>query len=378
VITSPLVNAAANLCLKAVDLTLKFSLAPHSNKTAYFDDILAQALNVLQVGVLFKFVKDKADGVVNDGLGGDSAGVFFVGGALAAIGPLLITAMYECFFKLVVLRRKLLLANAMFKDRRDAFKRFKNSKPMKRQSLKKAVKKAITEEIKRERKYEKKLAFAALNSLAKVRLTPQEIERYANTMAELLAREDGQVVFQAAKEMKAEYLKELNEAVKAAKKEADTQAKNKAETKAKLSSSSNEIDPRTKIKCLLRALQTVLNERPFYQDALKNGGKVLLFDLLQLPAGLDLNTDLDAVASRLNSRSLIEIIDQFRKVMQTCSDFDNEKVKEYIRKAKLVLFELPLPEEHKPWPEEHKQEVVLSVKCSHESETSKCLASGTS
>jgi hypothetical protein len=156
VITSPLVNAAANLCLKAVDLTLKFSLAPHTNKTAYFDDILAQALNVLQVGVLFKLIKDKADGVVKgEGLGGDSAGVFFVGGALAAIGPLLFTAMYECFLKLIVLYRKLQLADAKIRDAMNALKQARKNPDdeMKRKkSLVKALKKAVIEGIEKEKK----------------------------------------------------------------------------------------------------------------------------------------------------------------------------------------------------------------------------------
>ena len=72
-----------------MDLVLKFSLFPHTSKTAYFDDIVAQALNLLQVGVLAKFIQEKADGLVmGEGFFcGDRAGVFFVGGALAAIGP---------------------------------------------------------------------------------------------------------------------------------------------------------------------------------------------------------------------------------------------------------------------------------------------------
>ena len=104
-----------------MDLVLKFFLMPHASKTAYFDDILAQALNLLQVGVLAKFIKDKADGLLV-GVGsfsGDQAGVLFVGGALAAIGPALFTAMYECFSKLMVLRRKVRLANAKMKDIRN-------------------------------------------------------------------------------------------------------------------------------------------------------------------------------------------------------------------------------------------------------------------
>ena len=101
-----------------MDLVLKFFLMPHASKTAYFDDILAQALNLLQVGVLAKFIQEKADGLVmGEGFfSGDRAGVFFVGGALAAIGPALFTAMYECFSKLMVLRRKVRLANAKMKD----------------------------------------------------------------------------------------------------------------------------------------------------------------------------------------------------------------------------------------------------------------------
>ena len=87
------------------------------NKTAYFDDILAQALNLLQVGVLFKYIKDQAEGLLKgEGLGGDSAGVFFVGGALAAIGPALFTAMYECVQKFFVLYRKLRVAKAKVRD----------------------------------------------------------------------------------------------------------------------------------------------------------------------------------------------------------------------------------------------------------------------
>jgi hypothetical protein len=389
VITSPLVNAAANLCLKAVDLTLKFSLAPHMNKTAYFDDILAQALNVLQVGVLFKLIKDKADGVVKgEGLGGDSAGVFFVGGALAAIGPLLFTAMYECFLKLIVLYRKLQLADAKIRDAMNALKQARKNPDdeMKRKkSLVKALKKAVIEGIEKEKKLKEKHPefVAAPNSVAGVRLTPESMEKYVDTMAKLLARDDSQVILKAAKEMKNQYLISLN--------------------MAKPSSSSDEIDPLTKIVFLLEALQTAMND-PSYKAALEMGGKDLLFRLLQLPAGLDLNKDLKAVASRLNSGSLIENIDRFRKVMQMCTDIEKatcsnlEMVKEYLRKSKMVLSELPWPEDYtqerlriyvgvpvKPKPAEDQaqstpdgagnkeQGVVLSVKCSHESETSKYL-----
>ena len=77
-----------------MDLVLKFYLAPHVNKEAYVDDILAQILNVLQVGVLWQFIKDKTGGLVGrrrqgsimQGLGGDMAARYFVGGALAGRG----------------------------------------------------------------------------------------------------------------------------------------------------------------------------------------------------------------------------------------------------------------------------------------------------
>jgi hypothetical protein len=331
VITSPLVNAAANLCLKAVDLTLKFSLAPHSNKTAYFDDILAQALNVLQVGVLFKLVKDKADGLVKgEGLGGDQAGVFFVGGALAAIGPALFTAMYECFSKLIVLYRKLLLAQAKIKDRVKALENARKNpydihgvgKTLLSKALIKAFRMGI-ENVNPE-------PDAAPNSVAGVQLTPAEMQGYVEIMVELLTRDDG-LAFKAAKEMKNQYLKNLNTA---------------------------EAHPLKNITCLLKALQTVMNN-PSYKTALEMGGKDLLFRLLQLPAGLDLNKDLDAVESRLNSESFIENIDRFRKVMQMCSDFDPEKAKEYFRKAKLVLFELQYTQEPLEYTQEPLKNYVM-------------------
>jgi hypothetical protein len=373
VITSPLVNAAANLCLKAVDLTLKFSLAPHMNKTAYFDDILAQALNVLQVGVLFKFIKDKADGVVKgEGLGGDQAGVFFVGGALAAICPLLFTAMYECFWKLVVLYRKIMLAQAKIKDGVKAFHNAVDQDSAVDQGAyqmkqKKALIKAFRAGniIARNNRRQTPEAVAAPNSVAGLDLSEAQMTEYADIMAQLLTTKDGKVVFEAAKKMKAKYLCELNTAEPLL--------------------GSDEIDPLTKMMCLLKALQTVKDDHS-YKDALEmDGNKDLLFRLLKLPAGLDqlpAGPDRNDVASRLNSGPLIVDIDRFRKVMQMCSDFDPEKVKEYIRKAKLVLFELPWPEQYTLEPLRiyvgvTVQEVVLSVKCSHESETSKYLC-GTS
>jgi hypothetical protein len=87
--------------------------------------------------------------------------------------------------------------------------------------------------------------------------------------------------------------------------------------------------------------------------------------------------------------------------MQMCSAFDPEKGKEYLRKSKMVLLELPLPEDYtqeslknyvmghgvpsKPDESEadttrdieeakvpkEKEEKVLSVKCLHGSETPK-------
>ena len=344
-ITSPLVNAAANLCLKAVDFTLKFSLAPHTNKTAYFDDILAQALNVLQVGVLFKFVKDKADGVVKgEGLGGDSAGVFFVGGALAAIGPALFTAMYECFWKLVVLYRKILLAKAKMKDTKKMLDNARKNTDAKRNEF--LLKKALMNVFTKESENLVLESDANLDSGAVVQLTPAAMQEF-KIMFDLLTRHTD--LFKAAKEIRNQYLKKL------AKRLAKSLKLKKAEPH----------NPLSNIVCLVKALQTVMND-PSSKVTLTVRGKDLLFKLLQLPAGLDLNADPDAVAIRLNSESFTtENIDRFRELMQMCSDFDPEKGREYYRKAKLVLSYLPYTQE--PLPDgagNKKQEVVLSVKCS--------------
>jgi hypothetical protein len=387
-----------------MDLVLKFILMPHASKTAYFDDILAQALNLLQVGVLAKFIKDKADGLLV-GVGsfsGDQAGVLFVGGALAAIGPALFTAMYECFSKLMVLRRKVRLANAKMKDIRNLipFSRA-NAQEETRKRIEKALNKAFTAGNKSVNPESRD----APNSVAGVQLSEAEMKKYVKIMADILTAAsfpssafDGKLVFKAAKEMKNRYLKSLNTAEP---RSGTVMGGNMGQG----GPNSNEIDPHTDIKCLLEALQTVMND-PSYKDAWEKGGKHLLFGLLGLnPTNLDLSPsqDLNAVVNRLDSRALVQNISRFRKVMQMCSAFDPEKgkTKEYLRKSKMVLLELPLPEDYtqeslknyvmghgvpsKPDESEadttrdieeakvpkEKEEKVLSVKCLHGSETPK-------
>ena len=389
-----------------MDLVLKFFLMPHASKTAYFDDILAQALNLLQVGVLAKFIKDKADGLLV-GVGsfsGDQAGVLFVGGALAAIGPALFTAMYECFSKLMVLRRKVRLANAKMKDIRNLipFSRA-NAQEETRKRIEKALNKAFTAGNKSVNPESRD----APNSVAGVQLSEAEMKKYVKIMADILTAAsfpssafDGKLVFKAAKEMKNRYLKSLNTAEP---RSGTVMGGNMGQG----GPNSNEIDPHTDIKCLLEALQTVMND-PSYKDALEKGGKDLLFGLVGLDsANLDLNPgqDLNAVVNRLTqgplAKTLGENISRFRKVMQMCSAFDPEKGKEYLRKSKMVLLELPRPEDYtqeslknyvmghgvpsKPDESEadttrdieeakvpkEKEEKVLSVKCLHGSETPK-------
>jgi hypothetical protein len=382
-----------------MDLVLKFSLFPHTSKTAYFDDIVAQALNLLQVGVLAKFIQEKADGLVmGEGFfSGDRAGVFFVGGALAAIGPALFTAMYECFEKLLVLRRKLRLAAAKMKDVKKMIPQSLSAADLVdlfREQTMKALNKAFIEGNKSVNP--ESLSGAAPHRVAGVQLPEAAMQKYVKIIADILTAAsfpdssafDGKLVFKAAKEMKNRYLKSLNTAEPLS---ATVMGGNMGQG----GPSSNEIDPRTDIKCLLEALQTVMNDA-FYKDALEKGGKDLLFGLVGLDSeNLDLNQGLNAVVDRLNTASLGENISRFRKVMQMCSAFDPEKGKEYIRKAKMVLFELPSPEEYtlesfknyvmgvQPKPADKARdipdqeakdgppEVVLSVTCSHGSETPK-------
>ena len=348
-----------------MDLVLKFSLSPHTSKTAYFDDIVAQSLNLLQVGVLAKFIQEKADGLVmGEGFFcGDRAGVFFVGGALAAIGPALLTAIFECFWKMLVLRRKLRLAHAKMLDL--------TSRPLDldvlfREQTTKALNKAFKEANKSVN--QDTLRSAAPNSVAGVQLPEAAMQKYVKIIADILTAAsfpssafDGKLVFKAAKEMKNRYLKSLNTAEPLS---ATVMGGNMGQG----GPSSNAIDPRTDIKCLLEALQ--------------NPGQ-----------------DLNAVVNRLTqgplAKTLGENISRFRKVMQMCSAFDPEQGKEYFRKAKMVLFELPSPEEYtlesfknyvmgvQPKPADKARdipdqeakdgppEVVLSVTCSHGSETPK-------
>jgi hypothetical protein len=190
------------------------------------------------------------------------------------------------------------------------------------------------------------LRSAAPNSVAGVQLPEAAMQKYVKIIADILTAAsfpssavDGKLVFKAAKEMKNRYLKSLNTAEPLS---ATVMGGNMGQG----GPSSNAIDPRTDIKCLLEALQTVMND-PSYKDALEKGGKDLLFGLVGLDSeNLDLNQGLNAVVDRLNTASLGENISRFRKVMQMCSAFDPEKGKEYIRKAKMVLFELPSPEEY--------------------------------
>jgi len=245
------------------------------------------------------------------------------------------------------------------------------------------------------------LRSAAPNSVAGVQLPEAAMQKYVKIIADILTAAsfpssafDGKLVFKAAKEMKNRYLKSLNTAEPLS---ATVMGGNMGQG----GPSSNAIDPRTDIKCLLEALQTVMND-PSYKDALEKGGKDLLFGLVGLDsANLDLNPgqDLNAVVNRLTqgplAKTLGENISRFRKVMQMCSAFDPEQGKEYFRKAKMVLFELPWPEEYtlealknyvmgvqpktadkaRDIPDQEAKdrapEVVLSVKCSHGRETPK-------
>ena len=367
-ITTPSRNAEANLFLKVTDLILKFILAPHSSKSAYFDDILAQALNVLQVGVLYKFVKDKAEGLArSQGLGGNSAGTFFVAGALAAIIPLLFTAWYECVLKLLVLRRKMRLLQAKVQDAQKAVA--KPSKEVLTRALTKAMKSSNANVISE--------FGAAPNSIARVELTEDEIQTYSMILAELLTTQvkvtgyDGKVILKAANEIKVQYLMSSN--------------KNPERNKNGQGDASSD-DTIIEIECLLAAVKTVMNNGS-YKDALEKGGKKYLFQLLSIREN-DLNRvriengvcnpeDLKAVARGLNWRD-VENISRFRKLMQLCNEF--EKTETRLRKVKLVLFELPWPKDY--WNEALKEYVmgvkpkakqVLSVRFSHESETSKHL-----
>ena len=321
------------MALKVVDLVLKSVLAPHVNKTAYFDDILAQALNLLQVGVLFKYIKDQAEGLLKgEGLGGDSAGVFFVGGALAAIGPALFTAMYECVQKFFVLYRKLRVANAKVRDITNLANAADPAVMVKRKE------RALYQALKVGNKHVDPEPGARPNSVAGVQLTETEMSKYVQIMLKLLTETkefDGKLVFKAAKQMKNQYLQSLN----TAEPRSDmVMGGNMGQGRP----NSYEIDNDTAIQCLLKALQTVMDDAS-YKGALERGGKNLLFGLLRPDLNLNVDLDLNAVVKGLDT----ENISRFLKVMEMCIAFDPEKGKEYIRKANMVLFELPSPKEYK-------------------------------
>jgi len=317
-ITTPSANAQANLALKVIDLVLKFYLQPHVNKEAYVDDVLAQILNVLQVGVLWQFIKDKTGGLVGrrrqaggvmKGIGGDLAAQYFVGGALAGIIPPLVTAMYECLKSLLKLRRKSKKAYAKADDAQKDAKMLASNDPSERA---KVISKRILNEdnIKKAKKYLEEKTGVGGDMMAQV--DPKKVEQ----VALLLVAGEGKQVFKAAKEFKTQF----------------TQIRNLE---------FEPTDPRSEMMCLNKALQKVAAMGEYKNCFLSNDARPGLLQLLGLPAQFDLN-DLKEKGPEMLAENL-GIDPMFVKVMTLCMEFDPEKGKEYVRKADLVLFKLPWP-----------------------------------
>jgi hypothetical protein len=303
------------LGLKVVDLVLKFYLAPHVNKEAYVDDILAQILNVLQVGVLWQFIKDKTGGLVGrrrqgsimQGLGGDMAARYFVGGALAGIIPPLVTAMYECVKSLFRLRRKTKKAAAKANDAKNDLEALKDPETAKKMIAKKILNSDHAKKAKS--MFQEK---TGLDDGTMGAFSDQKVEQIAT----LLVTDRGKEVFKAAKEFSTRY----------------AMIRNKTFVPT---------DPRSSAKCLAQALQEVATD---YEDCLKTtvNGEAGLLAILGVREDIDLSRiDIDMP----DLANFVDIDPTIVKAITLCMEFDPEKGKEYMRKANLVLFKLPWPQD---------------------------------
>ena len=304
-----------------MDLVLKFYLAPHVNKEAYVDDIIAQILNVLQVGVLWQFIKDKTGGLVGrrrqgsimQGLGGDMAARYFVGGALAGIIPPLVTAMYECVKSLFRLRRKTKKAAAKANDAKNDLEALKDPETARRMIVQKVLKSDHFQKAKS--MFQEK---TGLNDGTMGACSEQKVEQIAT----LLATDRGKKVFKAAKEFSTRYAMIRNKRF-------------------------DQMDPGSSAKCLSQALKDVATEHKdcLYTEYGQNGlpvpGLLTILGLEHIDLSQIQQIDID----RPEALNFLNIDPTIVKAITLCMEFDPEKGKEYMRKANLVLFVLPWPQD---------------------------------
>merc|ERR1719163_1275554 len=102
----------------------------------------------------------------------------------------------------------------------------------------------------------------------------------------------------------------------------------------------DQMDPRSSAKCLAQALKEVATE---YEDCLKTvNGEAGLLAILGVREDIDLSRiDIDMP----DLANFVNIDPTIVKAITLCMEFDPEKGKEYMRKANLVLFVLPWPQD---------------------------------
>jgi hypothetical protein len=123
-------NAKAILGLKVIDFVVKLFAMPHINKEAYFDDIWAQVLNIIQIAGITAYVETKYGDALDSvgsgqaspgtaGFGGDALGQLFMATTIAGIFPNIMTALKESYNSLAKLVDQMRSAKDSFDEKQE-------------------------------------------------------------------------------------------------------------------------------------------------------------------------------------------------------------------------------------------------------------------